>query len=130
MHDSLIVQVPRALVASVLAAVLDCALLFVFVEIGRWDRITAAIVSYLAGSVVQYVLCTYWVFPGTAQNFATGFLTFTVLSIFGLAITWLTMAVLAHVHLSVAKVIALGLAFTWNFLSRKYLLFRPIPSGA
>jgi putative flippase GtrA len=122
--ESLFLQVPRALAASVLAALLDCALLFFLVEVIGWNRIPAAVVGYLAGGVVQYILCSYWVFPGAPQNAATGFLAFTVLSLFGLAITWATMAALSGVHLSLAKVVALGLAFGWNFLSRKYLLFR------
>jgi putative flippase GtrA len=122
--ESVLLQVPRALAASVLAAIIDCSLLFFLVDVASWDRIPAAIFGYLAGGVVQYVLCSYWVFPGAPQNAATGFLTFTVLSLFGLVITWATMAALGRVHLSLAKLVALGLAFSWNFLSRKYLLFR------
>ena len=56
-----------------------------------------------------------------------GFVTFTVLSLVGLGITWIVM-LLAHdwagLPVEVAKFMAVGLAFTWNFLSRKYLLFR------
>src|SRR5579862_5703864 len=84
--ESLFLQVPRALVASILAALLDCALLFFLVEIIGWNRIPAAVVGYLAGGVVQYILCSYWVFPGAPQSAATGFIAFTVLSLFGLAI--------------------------------------------
>ncbi len=116
---------PRALLVSVVAAVLDCFILFVLVEGAGCNRLPAAVLGYLAGGVVQYVLCSVWVFPATAHNAATGFLAFTVLSLFGLIITWMTMAALAGIPLSLAKVIALGLAFLWNFLSRKYLLFRP-----
>jgi putative flippase GtrA len=126
--ESLVVQVPRALAASVLAAVIDCAILFFLVDIAGWERVPAAVIGYLAGGVVQYVLCSWWVFPVTSQNVATGFLAFIVLSLFGLAITWMTMAVLVNVHLSLAKIVALGLAFGWNFLSRKYLLFPGVRS--
>ena len=122
--DNLAIQVPRALVASVLAAVLDCAVLFYLADIAGWDRIPAAIVGYLAGSVVQFILCARWVFAGAPPNAASGFVAFLILSLFGLAITWLTIAVLGGVHLALAKIVALGLAFNWNFLSRKYLLFR------
>jgi putative flippase GtrA len=123
--DSVALQVPRALAAAVLAAVVDCAVLFFLAHFASWDRVPAAITGYLAGTVIQYVLCSCWVFAGAPANAATGFLTFAVLSLGGLGVTWLTMAALADVQLSLAKVIALGLAFSWNFLSRKYLLFRP-----
>ena len=122
--ESVFLQVPRALAVSVLAAAIDCALLFFLVDSAGWQRVPAAIAGYLLGGVVQYVLCSLWVFPGSPQGAAGGFVAFTVLSLFGLVITWLTMAVLAGVDLSMAKFIALGLAFGWNFMSRKYLLFR------
>jgi putative flippase GtrA len=128
--ESVVVQVPRALLVSVLAAAIDCAILFFLVDIIGWNRVPSAVIGYLAGSVIQYVLCSLWVFPGASQNVATGFLTFTVLSLVGLVITWVVVALLASVHLSFAKMVALGLAFAWNFLSRKYLLFRPQPHQA
>jgi putative flippase GtrA len=121
-------QVPRALVASVLAAGLDFGLLVLLVEIGHWHPLFAATVAYLFGGVLQYVLCSVWVFPAAPQSVSFGFFAFTVLSLVGLAITWAVMAGLydgLHVNYLVAKVIAFMLAFAWNFLSRKYLLFRP-----
>lgn len=125
--ESVFLQVPRALVASGLAALVDIALLFFLVEALGWSPIAAAVVGYLGGGVLQYVLCACWVFPSAPASAATGFAAFTVLSLVGLALTWLTMLALhdwANVHYSLAKVVALGLAFAWNFLSRKYLLFR------
>jgi putative flippase GtrA len=122
-----ILQVPRALVASGLAAALDTGLLVLLVEAAGWQPLAAATVSYLLGGVLQYVLCAVWVFPAAPQSAALGFTTFTVLSLVGLGITWVTIALLhdaAHLNYAVAKVPALGLAFTWNFLSRKYLVFR------
>ena len=125
--ESILVQVPRALVASGLAAVVDFGLLFFLVELAGWHPIPGAVVGYLTGGVLQYILCSYWVFPGAPRNATTGFVAFTVLSLVGLVITWATMAALhdwAHVHYSMAKVVALGLAFSWNFLSRKFFLFQ------
>jgi putative flippase GtrA len=128
--ESVVVQVPRALLVSVLAAGIDCAILFFLVDIIGWNRVSSAVIGYLAGSVIQYVICSLWVFPGASQSVATGFLTFTVLSLVGLVITWIVMALLASAYISFAKMVALGLAFAWNFLSRKYLLFRPQPRQA
>ena len=121
--ESVFLQVPRALACIDSGRGAYCAVLFLLVNSG-WDRIPAAIAAYLTGGVVQYILCSYWVFPGAPKNVATGLLTFTVLSFFGLVITWGTIAVLGRVELSLAKLVALGLAFSWNFMSRKYLLFR------
>lgn len=128
--ENTLLQLPRALVASALAAVLDLALLVVLVQAFGWHPLFAATASYLIGGVLQYLLSALWVFPAAPQSVPLGFLAFTVLSLGGLVITWLTMYVLndvAHVNYAAAKVAALGLAFFWNFFSRKFLLFRPAP---
>ena len=87
----------------------------------------AAVFGYLAGGVLQYVLCSLWVFSTSLKNDATGFVAFTVLSLVGLGITWMVILV-AHdwsgVPAEPAKCAAVGMAFAWNFLSRKFLLFR------
>jgi putative flippase GtrA len=124
---TLFAQVPRALIVSVIAAALDVAVLFLLVDMYHWQKVPAATVSYLLGGVVQYALCSLWVFPTAPRNVATGFLAFTVLSLVGLGITAGTMHVMAqmwHVNYKLAKVVALALSFCWNFGSRKYLLFQ------
>jgi len=132
--ESVFLQVPRALVASVLALIVDFAILEVCVRIVGMPAVPSAILGYLAGGVLQYVLCSYWVFATSAQNDAvTGFVAFTVLSLVGLGITWAVVAIghdWAGLPIEAAKGIAVGLAFTWNFLSRKYLLFRSTPLAA
>ena len=131
--QSTALQVPRALVVSVLAAALDFCVLVLLVERFHWHAVPAAVVGYLLGGVVQYVLCAYWVFPAAPTNNTLGFVAFTILSLVGLAITWVTMAGLhdlGGLNYALAKFVALGLAFCWNFLSRKYLLFKPTPRQA
>ena len=125
---NILVQIPRALVVSALAAALDVGVLVLLVELAGWHPTFAAIISYLLGGVLQYVLSSLWVFPNSPKNVAVGFVAFSLLSLVGLAITWGTMWLLYDnlgVHYLLAKVAALGLAFCWNFLSRRYWLFRP-----
>jgi putative flippase GtrA len=100
----------------------------VLVETLNWPALAAAVVSYTLGAVLQYILCSVWVFPAAPQNLSTGLATFAVLSFIGLGITGVTLTALhdvAHFNYLFAKGMALGLAFAWNFLSRKLLLFRP-----
>ena len=119
-------QLPRALVVSVLAAALDFGLLVLLVECGHWPKLAAATVSYLLGGVVQYILCSCWVFSINPGNTVIGFTTFTLLSLVGLGITNGVISLGGHWHIDyrLAKVAALGLAFCWNFTSRRYLIFR------
>ncbi len=131
--ESTLLQVPRALVVSVLALVLNVGLYELFIRQLAVPVVPAAIVGYLAGGIVQYVLCSLWVFPASPSNIAVGFVAFTVLSLVGLGITCAVVYVvhdLVHVNEFLAKIAAVGVAFTWNFLSRKFLLFRrPTPRG-
>jgi putative flippase GtrA len=123
--ESIFLQMPRALVVSVLALIVDFGILEFFVRVVGMPAIPAAVIGYLAGGVLQCFLCSLWVFSTSLKPF--GVLGFILLSLVGLGITWVVMLV-AHdwygMPVELAKVGAVGLAFTWNFLSRKYLLFR------
>jgi putative flippase GtrA len=124
--ESVFLQVPRALAVSVLALAIDFGLYAACLYIGM-PALLAALIGYLAGGVLQYVLCSWWVFSTSLKNDALGFVAFSILSLVGLAITEVVILVIHDglgVHPYPAKVGAVGLAFAWNFLSRKYLLFR------
>jgi putative flippase GtrA len=130
--DSTLLQVPRALIASVLCTLLDFFLLVFLVEIAGWNPLLGAILTYFAGCILQYILCALWIFPSAPQNATFGFAAFTVLALGGLAITWLTIAALydlVGMNYAVAKILSLGPSFAWNFLSRKYWLFRSREGG-
>src|SRR5262245_49802248 len=86
--ESVFLQVPRALAASCLSAGVDISILLFLVSICGWDPKVAAIAGYFGGGVLQYILCSLWVFPNSPDNPATGFLTFLALSLVGLAITY------------------------------------------
>jgi putative flippase GtrA len=126
--EHVVVQLPRALIVAVIAAGCDFLLLIAAVELLNWHPLVGATVSYLAGGVVQYLLCCLWVFPASPQRVIMGFTAFTLLSLVGLVITWATIALLADqwsLNYALAKIVALALSFFWNFFSRKLLLFRP-----
>src|SRR4051812_47204698 len=69
--ESLVLQVPRALIASCLAAALDFGILILLVERAGWNAQAAVVAGYLVGGVLQYVLCALWVFPAAPQNVTT-----------------------------------------------------------
>ena len=135
---SLFRQVPRALIVSGLAALLDVAGLVALVETLSVHPRPASAVSYFAGGLVQYGLSVSWVFaraewPATLLGRVGHFVRFQLLSLVGLCITWGVLYLgydRLAVHYAIAKVFALGLAFLWNFCSRKVLLFgEPLRPG-
>lgn len=124
--ESTLLQVPRALIASGLAAIVDMSLLVTLVQYFRLHPAPAAVLAYLPGTVIQYVLCRCWVFPGTGET-GNSFAAFTLFALVGLGITWGVMETLSGmcaVPYLASKCVALGAAFAWNFLSRKWILFR------
>jgi putative flippase GtrA len=131
--DNLFGQLPRALVVSVLALLVDVALYETLIRLAGMPAVPAAVVGYLSGGMIQYVLCTVWVFSTAPGNHATGFVVFVLLSLVGLGITCAVIYVLndlGHANELLAKIAAIGLAFTWNFLSRKFFLFKLTPEEA
>jgi len=124
---STMLQVPRALVVSAIAAGIDVLIYFLLVQLAGWHPLVAATLSYLVGGVAQYVLCSLWVFSYVPNNAPISILIFTALSLGGLIITWGVIWLLfdqLHTHYLTAKCAALGMAFCWNFISRKLLIFR------
>lgn len=125
--ERVLMQIPRALVASGIAAGVDVGLLAGTVEIGHVPYVLAAVIAYTVGGLVNYALCARWVFPHAPKSPAAGFAAFMALSLVGLAVTAGTVHLLANVaelHYMLAKTVALILAFAWNFSSRRWLIFR------
>lgn len=88
--------------------------------------------AYLIGGIPQYILCAFWVFPASPESVSFGYLGFTLLSLLGLGITWAVIGALhggLEVNYLFAKCVAMGLSFSWNFLSRKHFVFKPRLDG-
>ena len=89
----------------------------------------AAALSFSAGLIVAYTLSTAVVFKGRAKYGAGGeFLGFLVTGLAGLALNQLLLFAFVdglHIPVEYAKAPTAGFVFTFNFLSRRFLLFRP-----
>ena len=64
---------PRALLVSVLALAIDFGIYAGGLSVGM-PALLAALLGYLAGGVLQYVLCSWWVFSTSLKNDALGFI--------------------------------------------------------
>ena len=124
------IQIPRALIVSIAAAVFDVSLYTGLYKYCSLIPEIAATVSYLCGGIVQWYGCSRWVFKDKRDaERKKGFkdiIFFYFLSLVGLLIT-VTVIYIVHrqfmYHPLTAKIVALGMAFVWNFLSRKFLIF-------
>ena len=120
------------------AAIADLALFFLLRSYIELHYLLIATMSFLVATLLNYALCTRFVFNHVQQRYAPKArlaLTYLVSGIglcihhscLFLAFEWLMQPIL------ISKIFAMGVAFGWNFLSRKYLVFtaqelpRPTP---
>ncbi len=117
----------RYCVVGFLVTGIDFSLLIFEVELLHIHYLTAAFISYTTAAVIHYFLSSKYVFTesDTEQSFSA-FMIFLLLGVLGLGLYELMMFISVHsfgLHYVLAKVFATGISFTFNFLSRKYLLF-------
>lgn len=114
--------------ASAVALAVDYGLLLLLVKSFGMHYLAAAACAFAAGLTVAYTLSTFFVFRGRAK-FSAGaeFFGFLVTGLAGLALNQLLLFGFVdglHVAVEYAKAPTAGLVFCFNFLSRRFLLFR------
>lgn len=115
--------------ASLCALAADFALLAFLVQSCGWWYVAAATVSFLAGSLIVYVLSVRLVFKShRLTDRRAEFVSFGAIGVLGLAINVGVIFVLVNrlgIHYLFAKGVAAGCTFTFNFFVRRQLLFVP-----
>lgn len=109
------------------AAVVDVGLFILFAKFLGFNYLLVGFCTFLLGTLVNYVLSIRFVFVSGAQHKKRKeiFLVYLVSS-FGLALNLFILYVchdLLSFDVAVAKIIATGLVFFWNYLSRKRFIF-------
>ena len=121
----------RYLVAGGSAFLVDLVLLTLLVEVGGVNYLLANIVGCCAGFATAYTLSIRWVFRYRKySDLRPEFVIFVLIGLVGIGHNELTMyLVVAGFGLSyvLAKVLATGVTFLFNFVLRKLLLFRAAP---
>lgn len=122
----------RYLLASGCALLVDIGVLWTLVRFFSWWYLAAATTSFLLGMIVAYVLSIAMVFDHRRLNDQrTEFLSFAAIGGVGLGInTGIIFVAVKYfgVYYLVAKCIAAGFTFAFNFFARRQLLFvyRPV----
>lgn len=119
----LLAQLAKFGVVGVLATLIDFVVLIALTELGGWDPVFSAAVSFVVSVVFNYVASMRFVFTrrddlGRAEELVI----FVALSVVGLlineALMWLGTSALSLNYVLV-KVVATALVMLWNFCSRK-----------
>jgi putative flippase GtrA len=130
----LILQFGRYGVVSILALATDFGI-FLALTFSGMQASRAGIIGYTVGLVLHYFLSTRYVFVANTSQKPTWrvFGEFALSGLVGLAITAVTIDVAMrsfHAPAVVAKVLAVGVSFTFVFLLRRQVVFRKRVSAA
>jgi putative flippase GtrA len=109
------------------AACVDIGLFMLFAQRLGFPYLRVAAGSFVAATLVNYVLSVRFVFVSGARFAKRWELALVfVVSAVGLGVNQLILAAcveVAHFSLLLAKVTATGVVFFWNYLARRFLVF-------
>jgi putative flippase GtrA len=126
-HRKVAGQGLRYLVTGSLAAIVDVGVFALLLRLGLAIPV-AATISFAAASITNYWLTSRFVFQ--AKRSATGYLRFLAFALLGLALNvTLTTLLAAYTPLPpvLAKVVAIGICFVFNFTMNSLFVFRDNP---
>lgn len=130
--DRTIVQFIRYGMVAAVALAFDFGTYALLVRVADIHPVIAATIGFTLGLFVNYLLSILWVFNQRARSKRVEMVAFLVIGLIGLGLTdiliWL-MAIEWHVDELIAKLIATGIVFFWNFGARKVLLFKVSPDA-
>ncbi len=142
------IQFFRSIFVGGIASVVDMAVLILCKLMFQMPESWAAVMGFIAGLTVNYIVSTFWVFSkAKVKNRSVDFIGFAVIGIIGLGLTELIMAPFCEVNVFnttgflvknavfgslvsvdnyyiIGKVIAIVLVYMWNFFARKFILYR------
>lgn len=121
-------EAARYFLVSLLALGVDYGLLIVIHEFAGVELLLANAISFSTGAVVAWAGSVFWVFHNRAISRPRNeFLIFFVIGLGGLLVNefvlW-TFASVFDVPYQVSKIFAAGSSFVFNFIVRRWLLFR------
>jgi dolichyl-phosphate beta-glucosyltransferase len=115
---------------------LDVGSLYVFVDLLHIPVLVAAALSFILAVVNNFILNKIWTFRNDSRNFRKQFIKFLIVSVVGLVLTEICMAVFVYlldIWYIVSKLITSAIVLTWNFLANKNWTFAekilPLPSA-
>jgi putative flippase GtrA len=125
--NNALIQLFRYVIMGGISFVVDFSTFYILYQFCGVHYLVAATIGQLLGLATIYTSSIIWVFDErTVKNAYVEFGIFATLGLIGTGITLLLMYLFVGVLELPAipsRILAAGLAFGWNFLSRKLLLF-------
>jgi putative flippase GtrA len=108
------------------ATVVQYSVLVLLVEFARVQPVPAAVLAYMCGALVSYLLNSRFTFGETKTAFGKGLVKFLLVNVIGLGLNTaiFTALVHLHVHYLLAQMVATGLVLVWNYAGARLFVFR------
>ena len=126
--DSLFGQLLRYAVVGGISFIVDYGSLWLLTEKAGVPYLWSAALAFILGLVCNYMLSTRWVFGESRISNAWGeFAAFAVVGVVGLGLNELIMFGCTEwigLHYMISKIVSTVIVFFWNFLARRFLVFK------
>ena len=126
--DQLSVHLLRAIFSSNIAFAVDFGLLVLLTEVVHLHYLISNIFAFMTGTSLLYILSVFWVFSRRAiQSKHLEYWLFILIGAVGVGFNELFIWLFTekvHIYYLYSKLIAGSIVFFWNFLSRRFILFK------
>lgn len=126
--ENILSQYYRYIIAGFIVTACDFVILTTGTEVFHIYYLISACFSFVLCSILHYIISIKYIFHSRCfDNACHEFTVFLLIGIISLVIFELLMfsfTELMQIHYLISKVIVTGIMFTFNFISRKLILFR------
>ena len=119
----------RYLFVGGVSTVVDWSVLFLLTDFAPIHYLISAVISFIAGLIANYFLSKALVFKGSEAKVSpfAEFIAYTIIGVVGLGLTELIIFLITdcmNQHYMLSKVIATAIVLTWNYLARKFIIYK------
>jgi putative flippase GtrA len=119
----------RYFVVGACAASVDMLFFLIFSTALGFHYLVVGAVGFIVATLVNYILCIRWIFEsgrrfGRRAEIASVYAVSTVGLALHMLVLWLGVTSFRLAE-PLAKVVAIGLVFFWNYAARRYYVFQP-----
>lgn len=120
------IQAAKYAVVGGFCTVLDFAILYLLTHVGGFNYLASSIISFMSGTILNYFLCTYWIFKlRVVEKRHHEFMFYAAITGIGLlintALIW-SFTEFFGLYFMLSKLLATFVTVWWNFFARKYFL--------